>query len=189
MNVASAGGAYTLVLVVAHEQAGQRDLSTPGVRDQITQTLRSRREQLLRAAYLTAARSDAAWSTTWRAPWSNRRAPCRACCPHRRSSRSPCGCAAGSSLTSPLEPNSSCRRLGRSMCESPPPPRMNVITKREQDFASLTQAVCHRAAHERHCQYARKSPPALCPRSRRVGNDRLVRLTRGDDHGGRREAD
>jgi parvulin-like peptidyl-prolyl isomerase len=59
VNVASAGGGYTLVLVVAHEQAGQRDLSTPGVKDQITQTLRSRREQLLRAAYLTAARSDA----------------------------------------------------------------------------------------------------------------------------------
>jgi peptidyl-prolyl cis-trans isomerase SurA len=60
VNVASAGGGYTLVLVVAHEQPGQRDLSTPGVKDQITQTLRSRREQLLRAAYLTAARTDAA---------------------------------------------------------------------------------------------------------------------------------
>lgn len=59
VNVASAGGAYTLVLVVAHEQAGQRDLSTPGVRDRIAETLRSRKEQLLRAAYLTAARSDA----------------------------------------------------------------------------------------------------------------------------------
>jgi len=59
VNVASAGGAYTLVLVVAHEQAGQRDLSTPGVRDRITETLRSRREQLLRAAYLTSARDDA----------------------------------------------------------------------------------------------------------------------------------
>jgi peptidyl-prolyl cis-trans isomerase SurA len=59
VNVASAGGAYTLVLVVAHEQAGQRDLSTPGVRDRINETLRSRREQLLRAAYLTSARTDA----------------------------------------------------------------------------------------------------------------------------------
>jgi peptidyl-prolyl cis-trans isomerase SurA len=59
VNVASAGGAYTLVLVIAHEQAGQRDLSTPGVRDRITETLRSRKEQLFRAAYLTAARSDA----------------------------------------------------------------------------------------------------------------------------------
>ena len=59
VNVASAGGAYTLVLVIAHEQAGQRDLSTPGVRDRITNTLRSRREELFRAAYLTAAQSDA----------------------------------------------------------------------------------------------------------------------------------
>ena len=33
----STGGAYTIVLVVAHEQAGQRDLSTPGVRDRITE--------------------------------------------------------------------------------------------------------------------------------------------------------
>ena len=60
VNVASGGGAYTLVLVVAHEMAGQRDLSTPGVRKRITETLRGRKEQLLRAAYLTAARDDAA---------------------------------------------------------------------------------------------------------------------------------
>ena len=59
VNVASANGAYTLVLVVAHEQAGQRDLSSPGVRDRISEGLRGRREQLLRAAYLTAVRSDA----------------------------------------------------------------------------------------------------------------------------------
>jgi peptidyl-prolyl cis-trans isomerase SurA len=59
VNVASAGGAYTLVLVVAHEQAGQRDLSTPGVRERISETLRARKEQLLRAAYLAAARNDA----------------------------------------------------------------------------------------------------------------------------------
>jgi peptidyl-prolyl cis-trans isomerase SurA len=59
VNVASGGGAYTLVLVVAHEAAGQRDLSTPGVRERISETLRARKEQLLRAAYLTAARSDA----------------------------------------------------------------------------------------------------------------------------------
>ena len=59
VNVATAGGAYTLMLVVAHEPAGQRDLSTPGVRDGITQTLKSRKEQLLRTAYVTAARTDA----------------------------------------------------------------------------------------------------------------------------------
>jgi peptidyl-prolyl cis-trans isomerase SurA len=59
VNVASAGGAHTLVLVVAREAAGQRDLSTPGVRDGISQSLRARKEQVLRAAYLAAARSDA----------------------------------------------------------------------------------------------------------------------------------
>ena len=31
VNVVNAGGAYTIVLVVGHEAAGQRDLSTPGV--------------------------------------------------------------------------------------------------------------------------------------------------------------
>ena len=45
--------------MVAHEQAGQRDLSMPTVRERITQTLRARKEQLLRAAYLTAVRTDA----------------------------------------------------------------------------------------------------------------------------------
>jgi peptidyl-prolyl cis-trans isomerase SurA len=59
VNVASMGGAHTLVLVVAHEPAGQRDLSTPGVSDRITEALKSRKEQVLRTAYLTAARSDA----------------------------------------------------------------------------------------------------------------------------------
>jgi parvulin-like peptidyl-prolyl isomerase len=59
VNVASVGGAYTLVLVVAREAAGQRDLTTPGVRERITETLRARKEQLLRTAYLTAIRSDA----------------------------------------------------------------------------------------------------------------------------------
>ena len=59
VNVASLGGGYTLVLVVSHERAGQRDLATPGVRDGITSTLRARKEQLFRAAYLTTVRNDA----------------------------------------------------------------------------------------------------------------------------------
>ena len=59
VNVVSAGGAHTLVLVAGHEPAGQRDLSMPGVRERISETLRSRKEQLLRAAYLTAVRNDA----------------------------------------------------------------------------------------------------------------------------------
>ena len=58
-RVVSEGGAHTIVFVVAKEPAGQRDLSSPGVRDRITAALRSGREQLFRSAYLAAARSDA----------------------------------------------------------------------------------------------------------------------------------
>jgi peptidyl-prolyl cis-trans isomerase SurA len=59
VRVVSQGGAHTIVLLVAKEAAGQRDLSVAAVRDGITNTLRGRKEQLLRTAYLTAARSDA----------------------------------------------------------------------------------------------------------------------------------
>jgi peptidyl-prolyl cis-trans isomerase SurA len=58
-RVAATPGAYTIVLVVAHEEAGERNLSTPGLKDSIMQTLKSRKEQLLRTAYLSAARGDA----------------------------------------------------------------------------------------------------------------------------------
>jgi peptidyl-prolyl cis-trans isomerase SurA len=58
-RVVSGGGAHTIVFVVAHEPAGQRDLSTPNVKERITATLKGRREQLLRSAYLAAARTDA----------------------------------------------------------------------------------------------------------------------------------
>lgn len=53
------GGMYTLVLVLGLETAGQRDLSTPQVKESIVANLRTRKEQLLRAAYLTSLRSDA----------------------------------------------------------------------------------------------------------------------------------
>jgi hypothetical protein len=59
VTVVSLNGAHTIVLVVAHEQAGQRDPSMPAVREQITQTIRTRKEQLLRTAYLAAIRNDA----------------------------------------------------------------------------------------------------------------------------------
>ena len=59
VNVATAGGIHTVIAIIAHEQAGERDLSTPGVRQAITDTLKSRKEQLLRTAYLSAARGDA----------------------------------------------------------------------------------------------------------------------------------
>jgi peptidyl-prolyl cis-trans isomerase SurA len=64
MNVGAArvinqNGAYSIVLVVSKEKAGQRDLTTPGTKEQITNTLKGRKEQLLRTAYLSALRSDA----------------------------------------------------------------------------------------------------------------------------------
>jgi peptidyl-prolyl cis-trans isomerase SurA len=59
VSLVSEGGNQTVVAVVAHELAGQRDLSMPAVRESITATLRGRKEQLLRTAYLTAARADA----------------------------------------------------------------------------------------------------------------------------------
>jgi hypothetical protein len=58
VNVVNMNGAHTIVLVVAHVAAGQRDLSTPEVREQITQALRTRKEQLLRTAYLASLRND-----------------------------------------------------------------------------------------------------------------------------------
>jgi len=59
VKVATAGGVHTIVAIVGHEQPGERNLSTPGVKDAITQTLKTRKEQLLRTAYLSAARGDA----------------------------------------------------------------------------------------------------------------------------------
>ncbi len=59
VNVASSGGIHTIVAVISHEQAGERGLTTPGVKDGITGTLKQRKEQLLRTAYLSAARGDA----------------------------------------------------------------------------------------------------------------------------------
>jgi peptidyl-prolyl cis-trans isomerase SurA len=58
-RVVNENGIFTIVYVVAREPAGQRDLSTPGVKERITAGLKSVREQTLRAAYLAAARSDA----------------------------------------------------------------------------------------------------------------------------------
>lgn len=59
VRVVSNQGAHTIVLFVAKDTAGQKDPSMPAVKDAITGALRGRREQLLRAAYLTAIRNDA----------------------------------------------------------------------------------------------------------------------------------
>jgi peptidyl-prolyl cis-trans isomerase SurA len=58
-RVVSQNGNHTIVFVVAKEPAGQRDLSMPDVRQRITDALKGRREQVLRTAYLAAARTDA----------------------------------------------------------------------------------------------------------------------------------
>ena len=58
-RVVSQGGAHSIVFLVAHEAAGQRDLSMPEVKQRISDGLKARQEQLLRTAYLAAARTDA----------------------------------------------------------------------------------------------------------------------------------
>jgi peptidyl-prolyl cis-trans isomerase SurA len=58
-RVVNDGNVLRIVLLVSQERAGQRDLSTPGTKEQITQALRARKEQLLRDAYLQARRTDA----------------------------------------------------------------------------------------------------------------------------------
>ena len=59
VRVVSNGGAHTIVLFVAKDTAGQKDPSMPAVKEAITGALRGRREQLLRAAYLTDLRNGA----------------------------------------------------------------------------------------------------------------------------------
>ena len=59
VNVVNTGNALLLMAVVNHEPAGQRDLSTPGVKETIRESLRAQKLQILRSAYLTAARNDA----------------------------------------------------------------------------------------------------------------------------------
>ena len=59
VQLVSQGGAHTIVLTVAKESAGQKDLSMPEVKEAISSTLKGRREGLLRAAYLSALRNDA----------------------------------------------------------------------------------------------------------------------------------
>ncbi|HKS66348.1 MAG TPA: SurA N-terminal domain-containing protein [Candidatus Acidoferrales bacterium] len=51
-------GRYVILKLLGKESAGQRELSDPQVREGIRQMLRSRKEQLLRAAYLAQARDE-----------------------------------------------------------------------------------------------------------------------------------
>ena len=59
VRMVSIGGGHTIVLLVARDTAGQKDPSMPQVKEMITNTLKGRREQLLRAAYVNALRNDA----------------------------------------------------------------------------------------------------------------------------------
>jgi parvulin-like peptidyl-prolyl isomerase len=59
VNVVNTGNALLLMAVMGHEPAGQRDLSTPGVKENIRESLRARKLQILRTAYLTSIRNDA----------------------------------------------------------------------------------------------------------------------------------
>lgn len=59
VQLVSQGGAHTIVLTIARDTKGQKDLSMPTVKEAISSTLKQRKEQLIRAAYLTALRNDA----------------------------------------------------------------------------------------------------------------------------------
>ena len=59
VNVVPMEGGCTIVALVAKQTKGQRDPSMPEVKNGITQTLRGRREQLLRTAYVEAERNKA----------------------------------------------------------------------------------------------------------------------------------
>jgi len=51
-------GRYFILKLIGKESAGQRELTDPQVQQGIRELLRNRKEQLLRAAYLTEARND-----------------------------------------------------------------------------------------------------------------------------------
>jgi peptidyl-prolyl cis-trans isomerase SurA len=58
-KVLGANGGYAIVVVLGKDAAGQKDLGTPGVKDAISSSLKSRREQLLRSAYISSLRNGA----------------------------------------------------------------------------------------------------------------------------------
>ena len=59
MSTVTIGQGFTIMTVLAREAAGQKEITTPAVRDGIRDILRNRKEQLLRSAYVTNTRADA----------------------------------------------------------------------------------------------------------------------------------
>jgi peptidyl-prolyl cis-trans isomerase SurA len=57
--IPSKGGGYRILMLIAKEPAGQRQFSDPQVQQAIRDSLRTRKEQLLRSAYLASARDEA----------------------------------------------------------------------------------------------------------------------------------
>ena len=57
--IATKGGGYRILKLLAKEAAGQRQFSDAQVQQAIRDALRTRKEQLLRSAYLVEARDDA----------------------------------------------------------------------------------------------------------------------------------
>ncbi len=57
--IAVHSGGYVILKLIAKEAAGQRELSDPQVQQSIRDSLRNRKEQLLRVAYLSTARDEA----------------------------------------------------------------------------------------------------------------------------------
>jgi parvulin-like peptidyl-prolyl isomerase len=53
------GNGFAIVLVLGKDTAGQKDLGTPGVKEEITQSLKNHREQVLRSAYISSLRNGA----------------------------------------------------------------------------------------------------------------------------------
>jgi len=53
------GDEYRIIQLISIEQAGQRDYADPRVQQTIRETIRSRKDQLLRAAFLEVARNEA----------------------------------------------------------------------------------------------------------------------------------
>jgi hypothetical protein len=59
VQLVSGNGAYTIVLTVAKDKKGQKDLSMPEVKDGISSMLKQRKETLFRAAFLSDLRNNA----------------------------------------------------------------------------------------------------------------------------------
>jgi peptidyl-prolyl cis-trans isomerase SurA len=58
VSAVTVNGVHTIVLLIAREPAGQKDPSMPEVKQAITNNLKSRKEQLMQAAYLGSIRNN-----------------------------------------------------------------------------------------------------------------------------------